>query len=382
MRESTVAGATGGEVPEQNQDVSQPPRRKATRVTIWEPSSTPRAAIAPAQQGKGKQKLSKHPEPILESSDENDKPTDKVFNLYTNPTTTTPASKKKSNRRQPREGCSDPSVKRARTKDPPAPTPSKETTPPPGPADQNPPAPTDQNPLVVANPSPAAQLDKTLVEAILNSACTSASDRLKKLSRHRIILESFSNSPTMPVDQLLNRGLNELLTGILTVSTSWRRSEEAVAKHAEEIKAVEGRLAEQHKMVEAKHVEELQTAVAKISKLEEELKKKEDSELEISRKEVADLEETNARNLEKYEGATFQCFYMFWKSNPKADFTYLPDPIREAELVKCVARLEEEERAQGSPEISLATGIEGVNEDVGATVNQQPQEPQDPSDAS
>ncbi|XP_062093902.1 uncharacterized protein LOC133799930 [Humulus lupulus] len=220
---------------------------------------------------------------------------EKAFNLYTNPTTTTPARRKKSNRRHPGEGCSDPSAKRARTEDPPTPTPSKEMTPPPGPADQTLPAPTDQNPPTPTNPSPAAQPDKTLVEAFLNSARTSASDRLK-------------NYPDTG--------------GILTVSTGWRSSEEVVAKHAKEIKAAEGRLFKQHK--------ESRVAEAKITKLEEELEKKEESitkisackerykeasqinyreanklqtELEISDKETADLEETNACNLEKYEGA-------------------------------------------------------------------------------
>ncbi|XP_062089293.1 uncharacterized protein LOC133795855 [Humulus lupulus] len=149
---------------------------------------------------------------------------EKVFGLYTNPTTTTPANRKKSNWRHPGEGYSDPSAKRARTEDPPAPTPSKETTPPPSPANQNPPA--------SADPSPPAQLDKNL--------------------------------------------------GILTVSTGWRRSEEMVPKHAEEIKAVEGRLAKQHKVVEAKHVEELRAAEVKITKLEEERKNKEESIAKIT----------------------------------------------------------------------------------------------------
>ena len=41
------------------------------------------------------------------------------------------------------------------------------------------------------------------------------------------------------------------------MSTSWRHSEEVVAKQAEEIKAAEERLVEQHKVVEAKHTKEL-----------------------------------------------------------------------------------------------------------------------------
>ncbi|XP_062080701.1 uncharacterized protein LOC133785488 [Humulus lupulus] len=286
-----------------------------------EPSSTSRAATTPAPSGKGKKKVSEHPEPIVETSDENDMP----------------ASRKKSNRRKDGEGCNDPSVKRARTEDPPAPTPTKETTPPLGPTDQTPPEISKQNPPAAANPSATAQPEKTVVEEILSSACTSASERLKKLSIHRRCLETIDNALTMPLDQLLNRGLAKLLTDS-DRGTGWRYSKEMAGKQAEEIKAAEERLAKKHKAVEAKHAEELQAAEAKIAKLEEDLKKKEDSiekiitskdkykeaslinyreahklqtELEISCKEVANLEEANKRNLEKYEGAAFQCFYMF-----------------------------------------------------------------------
>ena len=100
------------------------------------------------------------------------------------------------------------------------------------------------------------------------------------------------------------------------MSTNWRCTEEVITKQAEEIKAVEERLVEQQKVAEAKHGEELRAVEAKIAMLEEELKKKEDSiakmttskdkykeaslinyreahklqsELEISRKEVANL---------------------------------------------------------------------------------------------
>ena len=41
VRESTVGSATGTEVPEQQQDVSQPPPRRATGVTINELTGAP-----------------------------------------------------------------------------------------------------------------------------------------------------------------------------------------------------------------------------------------------------------------------------------------------------------------------------------------------------
>ncbi|XP_062085872.1 vegetative cell wall protein gp1-like [Humulus lupulus] len=96
-------------------------------------------------------------------------PAKKAFDLYTNPTSSPPGSRKKSSRCQPREGYSDPSAKKARTEDPPAPTPSKETTPPPGPIDQNPlspvnqtppPAPADTTPPTFADQTPPGQPKK------------------------------------------------------------------------------------------------------------------------------------------------------------------------------------------------------------------------------
>ena len=55
---------------------------------------------------------------------------------------------------------------------------------------------------------------------------------------------------------------------------------------------------------------------------------------------------------------------MFWKSNPGENFDYLPEHMKQAEVAKCAARLEEERKAKESPEISLATGIKGAEEDA------------------
>ncbi|XP_062100400.1 uncharacterized protein LOC133806296 [Humulus lupulus] len=183
-------------------------------------------------------------------------PSGEAFDLYSNINVEAPASRKKGSRRHPGESSSDPSKKKARTEDPPAPPPSKDTTPPLAPLDMTPPAP--------RNPSPPDQSGKTQVEAILNTAYNSANDKLMKLSRHRCSQEAFIN-------------------GVLTMSTGWHRSEEIVAKHAEEIKtveeiltkqlkAVEARHTEQLKAVEAKHAEQLRAAEEKNAKLGEELK--------------------------------------------------------------------------------------------------------------
>ncbi|XP_062114350.1 uncharacterized protein LOC133825420 [Humulus lupulus] len=221
-------------------------------------------------------------------------PSGEAFDLYSNPNATNFVSMRKESRRHPRESSSDPSMKRARIEDPPAPQPSKDTTPPPAPVDPTPPAPVDPTPLAPCNLSPPAQPGKTWTEAILSIAYNSANDKLKKLSRHRRRQETFSNVSTMKVDQIFSRTLNEVLSGVLTMSTGWRCLEEMVANHAEEIKTVEERLveqlkaaearhAEQLKAVEANHTEQLRAAEEKNSKLGEELKNHKEALVKVTK---------------------------------------------------------------------------------------------------
>ncbi|XP_062118961.1 uncharacterized protein LOC133832665 [Humulus lupulus] len=197
----------------------------------------------------------------------------------------------------------------------------------------------------------------------------------------------------MEVEQIFNRAFNEVLSGVLTMSVGWRRSGALTAQY-------EKRLGEQLKASEDKHAEELKMAehqATLIKAIETKEKYKEASfhnfkeayklqdDLVISRKEtkgleecIKELEETNAKNLERYKGATFKCFYMFWKHNRGAEFSYLSERMRHSEINKCLARLEEEERAKvpTSPKTSLATGTDGLDEEIGASVDQQiPQDP-------
>ncbi|XP_062103452.1 uncharacterized protein LOC133814520 [Humulus lupulus] len=342
---------------------------------------------------------------------------DHAFDLYSLPKATTPASRKKESRWHPGESSRDPSKNRARTEDPPALVPSKENTPPPAPIDQTLPlAPVDQTPPpALVDSTPPDQSGNTQREAIMNIAFNSANDKLKKLSRHRCNREAISNTSSMKVDQIFSRGLNEVLSGVLTMSTSWRPLEAMAAEYAKESKAVEERLGEQLKVAEAKHAEQLKASEEKIfeqlraakeknTKLGEELKQFKDAldkftkskerykesslinfkeasklqdELATNRKETAELEkrvklleETNVSDLERFKGAAFNCFYMFWKNNREANFDYLPERMKQAEMEKCVACLEEEEKVQASPEISLAMGIDGIDEDTGTSINQ------------
>ncbi|XP_062096066.1 uncharacterized protein LOC133801846 [Humulus lupulus] len=178
--------------------------------------------------------------------------------------------------------------------------------------------------------------------------------------------------------------------------------------HAEELKTTEAKYTEQLKGVEktntklleqkaklAEELDQFKDALTKAIGEKEKYKEasvlnfREDTKLQddlvIRRKEIEgleerikELEETNASNLERYKGAIFKCFYAFWNHNREADFSYLSERMRQYEINRCLACLEEEERAKvpASPEISLATSIDGVEEEIGASFDQKT--PQDP----
>ncbi|XP_062088655.1 uncharacterized protein LOC133795215 [Humulus lupulus] len=327
----------------------------------------------------------------------------------------------------------------------PPPASAREATPP-TPINPDPPSLNGQTPpLTPVDPMPptstvqqsAGRREEASGDDLTGAVLNSAKDRLSRITKHRHSQEAIQETDSIGVDQVLNHSLNEELTQssrTLNIQFKKRLSDQlsaaearyteqlkaTEATHAERLKAVEAKNSNAIKEVEAKHTEALkeaeakhlkalQVTKAKITSLEEELKRKAVSiakitaskeqykevslnnyreahklqdELKISRKEVAALKEQNARNLEDYEGASFECNYLFWKNNPNANFSYLPDYIREEELARCVARLEEETLPR-SPEISLATDIEGAREEVGDAVDQQQQKsPQDPPKTS
>ncbi|XP_062080474.1 uncharacterized protein LOC133785240 [Humulus lupulus] len=215
---------------------------------------------------------------------------------------------------------------------------------------------------------------------------------------------------SMDVDQILNRALNELASAMLTVTASRLRSrvitEQSKAseqRNAKEIKDIEEKYKEQLEVAQKanatlleeknKLVEEMEQKQASLNKALEAKEKYKESHLINFRKakrleadlietrqeadkleaRIKDLKKTNASNLERYKGATSKCFYDFWKHNQGANFNYLFERMRQIEIARCVACLEEEERAKtpASPEISLATGVEGIENEVEATVDQE-----------
>ncbi|XP_062080152.1 predicted GPI-anchored protein 58 [Humulus lupulus] len=135
-RKKKAANPPSNQLAPRTEDPSINPQPVSIAPPEIQPKAHPRDVLWPAVEWKGKQKLPEYPEPILESSDENVMPSGEAFDLYSNPNATAPAS-----RRHPGESSSDPSKKRAWTEDPPAPTHSKDMTPPPAPVDLTPPAP-------------------------------------------------------------------------------------------------------------------------------------------------------------------------------------------------------------------------------------------------
>ena len=175
-------------------------------------------------------------------------------------------------------------------------------------------------------------------------------------------------------------------------------------RHEDEIKAAEAKYAEQLAVVVdekaklAKELEEKQRSLEKVREQRDQFKESNrfnfcaaqqlEVDLVASRQEtttlegrIEELEKANAKNLERYKSATLRCFYDFWKHNQGANFDYLPENARDAELARCAAQLAEEERSRvpASPEISLAAGMDGADNEAAGVVDQNlPQDPPAP----
>ena len=124
------------------------------------------------------------------------------------------------------------------------------------------------------------------------------------------------------------------------------------------------------------------TSWREVKKLKEEHLAK-DTTIAVLQSQVEQLKLTNAKDLERYKNATLRCFYDFWKHNQGADFSYLPEDARKAELARCTARLAVEERARvpASPSIQPAAEVEGGEaggDVVDQNASQDPPAPQAP----
>ncbi|XP_062080307.1 uncharacterized protein LOC133785060 [Humulus lupulus] len=279
-----------------------------------------------------------------------------MFDMYTAPEAPdAPASKKKASRQHHVECSKAPPAKKTRIADPPEARPSTNTTPPPSPLEQQ----TLPTPVGPA-PSPPTPADQTQLAALAptgddlsSRALRSAKDRMARILRHERCREAMAGTESMDVDQILNCALNELV--------SLEAAQKANATLLEE------------KNTLAEEVKGKQTALDKAIEAKEKYKeshvinyreaKKLEADLIVSRQEaeklearIDELEKANASNLE----------------------SYLPERMRKTEIARCVARLAEEEKAKipASPKISLATSVEGVDDEADAAADQE--NPQDP----
>ncbi|XP_062085598.1 uncharacterized protein LOC133791696 [Humulus lupulus] len=151
-------------------------------------------------------------------------------------------------------------------------------------------------------------------------------------------------SPVAPTDQTQQAG--PASTGAMLTLIAGRLRSSAVTEQA---KYLEQRHADELKAAAAKYAKQLAVVFEENNKLAEELREKQ-------------------KSLDK---ATEQ--------KDRANFNYLPKNARNAELAHCASRLAEEERLRipASPEISLATGMDGADNEAADVVDQSP--PQDPS---
>ena len=119
------------------------------------------------------------------------------------------ASVPKDSKRARGESSKTPS-KKARTEDDPGAGPSKENMTPPPPAEQSSPAPT--NPQPPSRVAGRETLDNLSEGSLSSLVVGSARERIYKLSKHRRSQAAINETASMTADQIINRGLNEIVS--------------------------------------------------------------------------------------------------------------------------------------------------------------------------
>ncbi|XP_062100620.1 uncharacterized protein LOC133806547 [Humulus lupulus] len=326
------------------------------------------------------------------------------------------SSGRKKDSKRTRGESSKTASKKARTEDPPATVPSNENTPPPSPLKQlastppvdqhsTPPTPVDQHPTPQ---DPTSRTHRTQPEDSLSSSVvSSARERIYKLSKHKRSKEAIDGTISMETDQILNRWLNEivsvsyflmlnnlllifchrltlfiLLQGLLTMAAGWRHAGAMVSK----TKNFDTRLAEAKKALEGKNTDllekndeltkqngELLEKIAELSKQNVVLLEQK-ATLTDELLESQDALKKSNEDKEKFRKSA----RLNYQQSKQLELDLIASRQETEELEKCAIFLEEEERAKvpASPEISLATGIDGVDNEAGAAVDQDA--PQDP----
>ncbi|XP_062115764.1 uncharacterized protein LOC133829934 [Humulus lupulus] len=312
-----------------------------------------------------------------------------MFDMYSAPEAPT-------SRRHHGECSKAPPAKKTRTADPSIDGPSTNAAPPHSPLEQqNPPVP------VGPTPSPPAPADQTQPAApaptggdISSRALRSAKDRMAKILRPEHCREAMAGT-----DDGRRPDINPCTKRARKSNADCYCRPAPLGSYHREIQGVRATktnatlLDEKNKLAE--ELRKKQTALDKAVESRDQYKesnlinycesKKLEADLIASRQEADklearadELEKANASNLERYKGTTTKCFYEFLKHNQGAGFSYLPKRMRHTEIARCVARFAEEEKVKipALPEISLATGVEGVDDEAADAVNQE--NPQDP----
>ena len=119
------------------------------------------------------------------------------------------ASVPKDNKRARGESSKTPS-KKARTEDTPGAGPSKENMTLPPPTEQSTPAP--ENPQLSSKAAGRETLDNLSEGSLSSLMVGSARERIYKLSKHRRSQAAINETTSMEVDQIINRGLNEIVS--------------------------------------------------------------------------------------------------------------------------------------------------------------------------
>ncbi|XP_062075709.1 uncharacterized protein LOC133779822 [Humulus lupulus] len=192
----------------------------------------------------------------------------------------------------------------------------------------------------------------------------------------------------MDINEIINKGLNEIASGFLSFTASWRRAGAMVSRErnfdsrlAQATQALEDEkaklLEENRELVKLNEqlcedqstlTRELQESEAARNKaIDERHEWKENCKLntqeckqltldltasrdEVKKLEerVRELEEDRVKTLKKYKEAAFLSFYDLWKHNREADISYLSEQLQETLMTQCVARLEAEEKAKAA----------------------------------
>ncbi|XP_062078969.1 uncharacterized protein LOC133783371 [Humulus lupulus] len=298
---------------------------------------------------------------------------------------------KKDGKRARGESSKTPS-KKARTDDAPATAPSKENTPPPPPTEQT--TPTPANPQPSSRAADKEALDNSSEGSLPSLVVGSAREMIYKLSKHRRSQAAITETASMEADQVVNRGLNEIVSGLLTLTAGSRRIGALVSQgrnfdsrlaQAKEVFEVDkDKLLEENKELSRQYeqmcedqailTKELQDAQEALKKANEAREKWRESsvlvtqeckqlgfDLTASREEkkkleerVQELEEEGAKNLKKSKEATHLCFYEFWKHNREANFNYLTERLKRTLMAQCAIWLEAEEKAKAKAPVADA----------------------------